>query len=268
VPGLNIIQQDWEREGHDREDMNLPGYTDDLIFAVADANPNTVVVLQSGTPVSMPWVDKISGLVHAWYGGNETGNAIADVLYGDVNPSGKLPLSFPVCVEDNPTFLNYRAERGRVLYGEDVYVGYRFYEATKRATLFPFGYGLSYTTFSLSNLRVSQDGEMLSVKVRVENQGEADGAEVVQIYVRQCSPSVKRPLKELKGFQKAHIKAGESKVVEIPIKARYATSFWDEERDMWITEKGTYDVMVGNSSSNPRLKASFEVEDTTWWSGL
>jgi beta-glucosidase len=248
--------------------MDLPGRTDELIFAVAEANPNTVVVVQSGTPVKMPWVDKISGLIQAWYGGNETGNAIADVLYGDINPSGKLPLSFPIQVEDNPTFLNYRSERGRVLYGEDIYIGYRFYEATKRATLFPFGYGLSYTTFKLSGLNISYDGTSLKVSLHVENSGGVDGSEVVQVYVKQRAPSIKRPLKELKAFTKLFLSAGTSATIEIPIDGRYATSFWDEGRDMWVTEKDTYDVLVGNSSSYTPLVASFDTDDTVWWSGL
>ena len=248
--------------------MDLPGYTDDLIFAVADANPNTVLVIQSGTPVTMPWADKVSSMIHAWYGGNETGNAIADVLYGDINPSGKLPLSFPIRVEDNPSFLNYRSERGRVLYGEDIYVGYRFYEATKRPTLFPFGHGLSYTTFRMSQLEVRNDGKMLSIKLLVENKGSRDGSEVIQAYVMQHSPSVKRPLKELKSFTKEHINAGQSRLIEMLIETRHATSFWDEGRDTWISEKDVYDVLVGNSSMHTPLKASFEVKETFWWSGL
>ena len=250
--------------------MDLPGRTDDLISAVAEANPNTVVVLQSGTPVTMPWIDKISGLVHAWYGGNETGNAIADVLFGDVNPSGKLPLSFPLHVEDNPTFLNYRSERGRVLYGEDIYIGYRFYEATRRAVLFPFGHGLSYTTFDLSQLSVSvsADGEVLEVKLSVRNTGEIDGSEVIQVYVKQRNPSIKRPLKELKGFQKVNIAAGQAKDVTIAIERRYATSFWDEERDSWVSERDTYDILAGTSSADMALTASFKIEETTWWLGL
>lgn len=248
--------------------MDLPSNTDDLIFAVAEANPNTIVVLQSGTPVSMPWVNKISGLLQAWYGGNETGNAIADVLYGDTNPSGKLPLSFPIQVEDNPTFLNYRSERGRVLYGEDIYIGYRFYEAIKRATLFSFGHGLSYTTFKLSHLSICHDDKTLNVKLQVKNNGKVDGSEVIQVYVKQRAPSIKRPLKELKGFIKVHLAAGESTLVEIPVEGRYATSFWDEGRNMWITEKDTYDVLVGNSSAHTPLQASFDIDNTVWWSGL
>jgi beta-glucosidase len=216
----------------------------------------------------MPWADKVSSIVQAWYGGNETGNAIADVLYGDVNPSGKLPLSFPIRIEDNPAFLNYRSERGRVLYGEDIYVGYRFYEKTKRETLFPFGHGLSYTTFKMSHLELVNDGTNLNISVLVENTGKVDGSEVVQVYAAQRSPSVKRPAKELKGFTKAHIKAGESRIVTVIIQQKYFTSFWDEGRDMWISEKDTYDALVGRSSADTPLKTSFETTETHWWSGL
>lgn len=248
--------------------MDLPGHTDALVSAVAGANPNTIVVVQSGTPVTMPWVDQVAGVVHAWYGGNETGNAIADVLFGDVNPSGKLTLSFPIQLEDNPTFLNYRSERGRVLYGEDVYIGYRFYETTKRKALFPFGHGLSYTDFSFTNLNVENDGKTLTVALDVENIGKVDGAEVVQIYVSQRSPSIKRPVKELKGFTKVHLRAGEKQTLTVPVDVRYATSFWDEAQDKWISEKDTFDVLVGNSSASTPLKGSFEVAKTSWWSGV
>ncbi|OBT85273.1 hypothetical protein VE02_06505 [Pseudogymnoascus sp. 03VT05] len=263
--GLN---KDWEQEGHDREHMDLPGRTNDLISAVAEANPNAVVVIQSGCPVRMPWADKVSSLAQAWYGGNETGNAIADVLFGDVNPSGKLPLSFPVRNEDNPAFLNYRSSHGRVLYGEDIYVGYRFYEATLKATQFPFGHGLSYTTFRLSDLAVTNDGTNLTVQVLVENTGDREGSEVVQVYIAQRAPCVKRPLKELKGFTKENIAAGQSKVVTVTIETKYATSYWDEERDTWVSEKDTYDVLVGTTSAETPLKASFEIEESKWWLGL
>jgi beta-glucosidase len=265
--GLN---SDWEQEGHDRPHMDLPEHTDELVAAVAAANPKTVVVVQSGTPVTMLWEKDVAGLVHAWYGGNETGNAIADVLYGDVNPSGKLSLSFPKQVEDNPAYLSYRSERGRVLYGEDVYVGYRFYEATKKAALYPFGWGLSYASFKFSGLKVAADekSKILTVTVDVENTGSVDGAEVIQVYVSQQSPSLRRPEKELKGFKKVLVEKGSSKTVEVVIETKYATSFWDEERDQWIEESGTYDVLVGNSSANVPLKVSFEVAETSWWSGL
>jgi len=264
--GLNA---DWEGEGADREIFGLPGHMDALITAVSTANPNTVVVVQSGTPVGMPWISSVNALVQAWYGGNETGNAIADVLFGKVNPSAKLPLSFPKRIQDNPAFLNYRTERGRTLYGEDVYVGYRWYEMLDLPVLFPFGHGLSYTSFTLSELKVEKKDKILKVNVKVENTGEVAGAEVVQVYVSQKNPSIKRPRKELKGFSKVWLEKGEEKVVEVSIEVKYAASFWDEIRDAWVVEKDTFEVIVGNSSADEgALKGNFDIETTSWWNGV
>ena len=263
--GLN---SDWESEGFDRTNMHLPPGSNDLITAVTAANANTAVVIQSGTPVSMPWLSSTPALLQAWYGGNETGNAIADVLFGNVNPSGKLPLSFPIRDEDNPAFLNYRSERGRVLYGEDVYVGYRFYEKTLRDVAFPFGHGLSYTKFEVKDLHVNDDETNIAVTSTVSNVGPRDGAQVVQVYVSQRAPSVNRPRKELKGFTKTFLKVGESKTVDVTVAKKYATSFWDEDRDAWVMEKDTYDVLVGDSSADTPLRAQFEVKQTQWWNGL
>jgi beta-glucosidase len=248
--------------------MDLPGTMNALISAVAAANPSTVVVMQSGTPVEMPWVNNVKAMIHAWYGGNETGNAIADVLFGNVNPSAKLPLSFPKRIQDNPAFLNYVTERGRTLYGEDVYVGYRWYEMLDLPALFPFGHGLSYTSFNISDLSVTKSDTQLSISAKVTNTGPVAGAEVVQMYVAQKNPSIKRPKKELKGFKKVYLEKGESKTVEVLIEVKYATSFWDEVRDSWISEKDTYDVLVGSTSAEVPLTASFEVEKTNWWKGL
>lgn len=147
-------------------------------------------------------------------------------------------------------------------------MGYRFYEATLKATQFPFGHGLSYTTFRLSELAITNDGTNLTVQLLVENTGDRDGSEVVQVYVAQRAPCVKRPLKELKGFTKENIAAGQSKVVTISIETKYATSYWDGERDTWVSEKDTYDVLVGTTSAETPLKASFEVEESKWWLGL
>lgn len=248
--------------------MDLPGHTNALISAVAAVNPNTAVVMQSGTPVTMPWISEVTALVHAWYGGNETGNAIADVLFGAVNPSGKLSLSFPVRNEDNPAFLNFRSERGRALYGEDVYIGYRFYEKTKKDVLFPFGHGLSYTSFDIGNLQVADHGATITVKVDVKNTGAVEGAQVVQVYVSQRNPSINRPPKELKGFAKVQLKPGEAKQATVEVPKKYAASFWDELKDAWIMEEDEYDVLVGDSSANTPLKGSFEVGKTSWWKGL
>ncbi|KAL3424558.1 glycosyl hydrolase family 3 N terminal domain-containing protein [Phlyctema vagabunda] len=263
--GLN---GDWESEGHDRANMDLPPYSDELISKVLDANPETVVVIQSGTPVAMPWASKANSLVQAWYGGNETGNAIADVLFGDTNPGGKLPLSFPKRVQDNPAFFNYRSEAGRVLYGEDVYVGYRYYEKVETPVLFPFGHGLSYTTFSLSDLSVSSTSTTITAAVTVKNTGDKAGSETVQVYIAPKNPSIGRPIKELKGFKKVVLEAGESKTIEVPMDKNIATSFYGEIRKAWISEKGSYEILVGNSSQADFLNASFDIEKTIYWTGL
>lgn len=248
--------------------MSLPGRSDELISAVAKANANTVVVVQSGTPVEMPWVDEVPAIAQAWYGGNECGNAIADILVGGVNPSGKLPISFPIRNQDNPAFLNFRSEGGRVLYGEDVYVGYRFYDTVDRKVAFPFGHGLSYTTFLISDLLVEKKGETLDVSLRIQNSGQRSGAETVQLYVRQASPSIRRPLKELKGFRKVFLETGADTSLKISVSTKYATSYWDETRSMWVSEKDTYTVYVGTSSANLVANCTFDTATTEWWTGV
>ena len=279
--GLN---SDWESEGYDRENMRLPPYSDYLIEAVTRANKNTAVVIQSGTPVSMPWVDSARALLQAWYGGNEAGNAIADVIFGDVNPSGKLPLTFPSRTAENPAFLNFRSERGRVLYGEDVYVGYRHYETTETecGQLFFFGQGRSYTEFTRDNFEfedsaaddeTSDINAELRVSISITNEGNRAGAEVVQCYVCQRNPSINRPDKELKGFQKVFLQPGEEQRVSITLSKKYAASFWDEDRDMWIMEEDEYEIrtatsMTGANDLFPEFTGVFRVKKTVWWNGL
>ncbi|KAH7024379.1 beta-glucosidase [Microdochium trichocladiopsis] len=260
---------EWEAEGFDRPDMDLPGLTDALVRAVAAANPNTAVVIQSGTPVTMPWANEVPALVHASFGGNECGNAIGDVLFGAFNPCGKLPLTYPKRLEDNPAFLNFGSENGRTLYGEDVYVGYRYYDRAKLAPLFHFGHGLSYTSFEYTDFKVDKKGgDKVTTSVTIKNTGAVAGASVAQVYISQQKPLIKRPPKELKGFKKVFLEPGESKTVEVEVLLKYATSYWDEERQMWISEKGAYDVLVGESSEAPALAGTFEVEQTSWWLGL
>jgi beta-glucosidase len=261
---------DWESEGFDRPDMKLPGHLDRLISAVAEANPRTAVVLQSGTPVEMPWLSKVPAVLQAWYGGNETGNGIADVVFGDVNPCGKTSLSFPIKNEDNPAFLNYRSEAGRVLYGEDVYVGYRYYDTLGRPVAFPFGHGLSYTSFSFASLQLQTSSDDLTAKVTIKNTGKVAGAQVAQLYISPLSPSIRRPTKELKAFNKVFLQPGEEKVVELKASLKYATSFWDESRNAWVSEKGKYKVIVSDSSAigEGAVEETFEVEKTKWWNGL
>lgn len=262
------LTQEWESEGFDRPNMDLPGYTNDLVLAVLAANPNTVVVNQSGTPVEFPWLSKAKALVHAWYGGNETGNAIADVLFGDINPSGKLGLSWPLLVQDNPTFLNFRTEKGRVLYGEDVFMGYRYYEKMQKRVAFPFGYGLSYTTFEYTNLKVSADAEEIKVSANIKNTGKVDGSEAVQVYVSPKAPSVIRPVKELKEFAKLNIKLGKLATASFTLSLKDSVSYFDEYQNAWCAEKGKYEIHVGPSSDDIELIGEFEVKETTYWHGL
>ncbi|CAG8258578.1 unnamed protein product [Penicillium nalgiovense] len=267
---------EWETEGHDREHMDLPPGSDELISRVLEVNPNAAVVIQSGTPVTMPWADKAKALVQAWFGGNECGNGIADVLYGDVNPSAKLPITFPRRLQDNPSYLNFRSERGRVLYGEDIYVGYRYFEKSDVAPGFAFGHGLSYTSFSRSDLRIdtvpeqtkyTESGEPVTASVTVSNTGSVAGAEIVQLWIVPPKTDVGRPVRELKAFQKVFLQPGETKTVQLVVEKKLATSWWDEEREQWISEKGTYQVLVTGTGPE-ELHGEFEVDKTRFWLGL
>ncbi|RKL36642.1 putative beta-glucosidase I [Fusarium proliferatum] len=270
---------EWESEGQDRTNMSLPPGSDDLISAVLQANPNTVVLIQSGTPVSMPWVDQASTIAQAWFGGNEAGNGIADVLFGAANPSGKLPITMPRRVADNPSALSFRSEGGRVLYGEDVHVGYRWYDTLDIEPLFPFGHGLSYTTFELSDLRVEEHGEpeskMLTVSVNVSNTGSRSGAAVVQVYVKPPHPTpltasaldtITRSSKELKGFAKINLDLGASGVATIELDVLRATSYWSEREDYWCSDAGDYTVTQPPAVISPELHVEspthYEEEDT------
>ncbi|OAQ60290.1 glycosyl hydrolase [Pochonia chlamydosporia 170] len=267
--GLN---SDWETEGADRASMKLPGVLDELIAQVAAANPNTAVVMQTGTPEEMPWLAQTPAVVQAWYGGNETGNCIADILFGDANPSGKLSLSFPKKLQDVPAFLNYRTEAGRTLYGEDVYVGYRYYEFAEREVNFPFGHGLSYTTFTFSDLSVTSTDGKVTATLKIKNTGAIKGSEVAQMYIQpKQAAKINRPVKELRGFTKVELDAGETKTVTISELEKYAAAYWDEERDQWCVEAGEYDVIVSDSSAltdGKVVKASFKVGESYWWNGV
>src|SRR5213076_2300215 len=235
---------DWQSEGFDRPDMALPGKQDELVEQVAAANPRTIVVLNTGSPITMPWLDKVAAVVQAWYPGQECGNAIADVLFGDTNPSGKLPQTFPVRVEDNPAYLNFPGENGKVYYGEGLFVGYRYYDKKKIAPLFPFGFGLSYTTFSYGALRLSTQeigpDDSLKVSVDVTNTGQCAGKEVVQLYIRDVTATLQRPDKELKAFAKVHLEPGERKTVTLTI-AREALAYYDDLAREWVAEAGEFE---------------------------
>lgn len=252
------------------------------------ANRRTAVVVQSGTPVGMPWAGAAAAVLQAWYGGCEAGRGVADVLFGAADPAGRLPLTLPRRLAATPAFLAFGAERcgGRTRYAEDVHVGYRWYERTGAPVLFPFGHGLSYAEFALARLRVDVSPSphdyggdaggggglteaRLLVSVGVSNRGSRAGSEVVQVYVSQRGPSAARPIKELKGFSKVKLGVGEERTVEIPMSLKYACSFWDEQKRAWVMERGTFDVLVGTSSADESmLTASFDVPKTTWWNGL
>jgi beta-glucosidase len=249
-----------ETEGRDRPDMDLPGRQNGLIHAVARVNPRTVVVLNVGAPVAMPWVNEVAGILLAYYPGQEGGDAIARILLGEVNPSGRLPVTFPKRYEDNPTLLTYPGTR-EAFYGEGVFVGYRYYDRKGVEPLFPFGFGLSYTSFDCRALkvpRVVRPGEPVPVRVTVTNTGKVAGKETVQVYVADPECSVQRPVKELKAFRKLLLRPGESREVAFLLDSR-ALSFYDPYRKAWVVEPGRFEIQVGSSSRDIRLRKPFDV---------
>ncbi|MEN8202241.1 MAG: glycoside hydrolase family 3 C-terminal domain-containing protein [Bacteroidota bacterium] len=249
-----------ESEGYDRETMDLPGAQAELIRAVAKANKNTIVVINSGTPVTMTeWLDQVPAVVQAWYLGQETGNAVADVLFGDYNPSGKLPVTFPKQYEDHPAYGSYLKEIDKAIYEEGLFVGYRYYDSKHVEPLFPFGHGLSYTTFEYSDLKTDLDGNLpVTVTLTVTNSGKVKGSEVVQLYVHDVEASVIRPFKELKGFSKVDLEAGESKRVTIYLDRR-VFSFYDDISKKWVLEPGAFEILAGASSKDIRLKQKIQL---------
>jgi beta-glucosidase len=257
IAGLN---SEWESEGFDRVDMKLPGAQDELIERVVAANPNTVVVLNVGSAVEMPWIDRVPAVLQLWYDSQEQGNALADVLFGDVNPSGKLPTTFPVRLQDNPAYTNYPGENGKVRYGEGIFVGYRYYDKKDIAPLFPFGHGLSYTTYQYSNLRLSAKSmtpnELLEVKVDITNTGKVAGKEIVQLYVRDVKATVARPEKELKAFTKVELAPGQTRSVMFTLD-REGFWYFDVLKHTWATEPGDFEIMVGSSSRDIHLRDVF-----------
>jgi len=257
----------YESEGYDRTHMRMPESQNRLIEAVAEANPNTVVVLHNGSPVEMPWIGKVKAVLEAYLGGQAVGMAQVKVLFGDVNPSGHLPESFPIKLEDNPSYLFYGGEPRGTEYREGIFVGYRYYDKKKMSVLFPFGYGLSYTTFEYSNLKLSTDSmkdtDELTVTVTVKNTGKRAGKAVAQLYVGDAEGYVNavRPVRELKGFRKVALEPGESKEVSFTLcKRAFAT--WRAEIHDWWVETGDFTIEIGDSVANLPLKATVKVEST------
>jgi beta-glucosidase len=242
-----------DTEAIDRPDLSLLGHQDELVAAVAAANPRTVVVLNAGSPVTMPWLDDVAGLLETWYPGSEAGNAAASVLFGDSDPSGRMPITFPKRLEDTPanTPEQYPGVNLVASFSEGLRVGYRHYDARAIEPLFPFGFGLSYTTFRLDDLKVR--GRKVSVKVR--NTGRRRGSQVVQVYVGSADGSgPDAPPRRLEGFAKVWLDPGERRKVEIELGPR-AFAHWDADRDAWVQRAGSYTVHVGTSSRDLPLSA-------------
>ncbi|TVR75510.1 MAG: beta-glucosidase [Spirochaetaceae bacterium] len=255
------LTREWESEGFDRSDMCLVGRQDELITRVAAANRNTVVVLNAGAPVEMPWAEDVAAILGSWYGGQEAGNALADILFGDAVPSGKLPTTFPRRLEDTPAFINYPGENGHVLYGEGLFVGYRYYDKRRIEPLFPFGHGLSYTTFAYDNLRLNGTefgpDEEITVTVDVTNTGLRAGQETVQLYLRDDECRLVRPPQELKAFAKIALEPGETATVTLSLTER-SLSFYDPDPGEWVSESGAFTLLVGSSSRDIRLTERLE----------
>ena len=255
----------YESEGYDRTHMRMPDCQNRLIEAVAAANPNTVVVLYNGSPVEMPWIGSVKAVLEAYLGGQAVGLATVRILFGEVNPSGKLPESFPKKLSDNPSYLFYGGEGDTAEYREGIFVGYRYYDRKETELLFPFGHGLSYTSFDFSDLRLSReritDQESLTATVRVTNTGKRAGKTVVQLYVGDCESSVFRPVRELKGFEKIFLEPGESKDVSFTLDKR-SFAYWNTKIHDWHVESGEFRIEIGHSSRDIACCAAVQVDST------
>jgi len=254
-------------EGGDRKSYGLPFGQEKLIEELTNVNKNIVVVLASGNAVAMPWLDKVKAVVQAWYIGSEAGNALADVLTGAVNPSGKLPFTFPVRIEDNGAHqfgaLSFPGEKGQQTYKDDILVGYRWHDTKRIAPLFAFGFGLSYTTFEYGKLQAAsgtyKSGKTIRLTMTLKNTGKVDGAEVVQVYASQKKPSVLRPLKELKAFKKVFLKAGEQQTVTLEVPTNQL-AFYDEAKHAWKLDPDTYTLHCAASAGDIKSKVDVVVQ--------
>ncbi len=257
------LTEDFEGEGYDRESIDMPANHNKLVEDVAAANPNTVVVLAGGSVVLMPWLDKAKALLNSGLGGQASGAAVANILTGAVNPSGKTSETYPASFEDNPTFGNYPGGPVTSEHKESVYIGYRYYDAADIDVVFPFGYGLSYTTFEYSDIKLSadqiKDTDTLTVSFKIKNTGSVDGAEIAQVYVADKESTIFRPVKELRAFKKVFLKAGEEKEVTVQLSKR-AFAFYNVNINDWCVESGEFDIMVAASSRDVRLSATVTVD--------
>jgi beta-glucosidase len=258
----------WETEGRDQDSFNLPRGQNDMIAAVAAANKNVIVVNSTGVAVSMPWLPQVRGLVQAWFPGQEAGNAMADILTGGVNPEGHLPVTFPRAIEDAPAHGNFPGEyvdgKLKVKYEEGVFIGYRHFDRLEKSKVnFPFGYGLSYTTFETTSLTVSRDAELLRATVSVKNTGARSGGTVVQVYGGSLTKSMEHPVKRLIGFEKVLLEAGEARDVEVEVSLKDA-AYYDEAAQQWTIDEGRFGIFTGSSAADITWTEELALEKMTW----
>ena len=255
------LPDSFESEGYDRSHMRLPECQNRLIGEILEVQPNTVVVLHNGSPVEMPWINDVKGILEAYLGGQAGGAAVANILYGIVNPSGKLAETIPVKLADNPSYLNFGGG-DKVEYREGVFVGYRYYDTKQMEVAYPFGYGLSYTTFTYSNLQISNtnptEKDTITVSVDVTNTGKVAGKEVVQLYASYPDSKVERPSKQLRAFKRIPIKAGETREVTLTV-PKEELGYWNEGKQMFVVEPGTVKLLIGASSEDIRLEGKVKL---------
>ena len=264
------LPDSFESEGFDRTHLNMPANQNELIARISEVQPNVVVVLHSGSPIAMPWLDKVAGVLQMYLAGQASGGAAVNLLLGDATPCGKLAETFPLHLEDNPSYLNFPGNREKVCYQEGVFIGYRYYDKKKMDVLFPFGYGLSYTDFTYSNMKVTVNGknaadvdmiketDEIVVSADITNTGNCDGAEIVQLYIKNPVVYEIRPEKELRDFAKVFLKAGETKTVTFTLNAR-AFSYYETRIHDWYAESGDYEILLASSSRDIRLQDTVSI---------
>ena len=264
------LPDSFESEGFDRTHLNMPANQNELIARISEVQPNVVVVLHSGSPIAMPWLDKVAGVLQMYLAGQASGGAAVNLLFGDATPCGKLAETFPLHLEDNPSYLNFPGNREKVCYQEGVFIGYRYYDKKKMDVLFPFGYGLSYTDFTYSNMKVTVSGknaadvdviketDEIVVSADITNTGNCDGAEIVQLYIKNPVVYEIRPEKELRDFAKVFLKAGETKTVTFTLNAR-AFSYYETRIHDWYAESGDYEILLASSSRDIRLQDTVSI---------
>lgn len=264
------LPDSFESEGFDRTHLNMPANQNELIARISKVQPNVVVVLHSGSPIAMPWLDKVAGVLQMYLAGQASGGAAVNLLFGDATPCGKLAETFPLHLEDNPSYLNFPGNREKVCYQEGVFIGYRYYDKKKMDVLFPFGYGLSYTDFTYSNMKVTVNGknaadvdviketDEIVVSADITNTGNCDGAEIVQLYIKNPVVYEIRPEKELRDFAKVFLKAGETKTVTFTLNAR-AFSYYETRIHDWYAESGDYEILLASSSRDIRLQDTVSI---------